>query len=203
MSMVKLKRRVLAFLALLPILNGCKTSASDSSLTPAQKRLEGLNLTLVVDAVPGAEMLGNEFYADGSEREFYASSTTRQQNRSIMPFPGDAAPEKVRVVWRDSAKIVGRANAPHLNTYEGRILGDYTIAVASRIPDDLVKDIRKNGGNLRLKFRLKPDGVLFGWDIERTPAEARNYSREEIRSKNLYFPPEYFHVGGDFYDTRY
>ncbi len=51
--------------------------------------------------------------------------------------------------------------------YFGKVLGDHTIPVASRIPDEVVAEIRKNGGGLRLKFRLHPEGVFFGWDIER------------------------------------
>jgi hypothetical protein len=51
--------------------------------------------------------------------------------------------------------------------YFGKVLGDHTIPVASRIPDEVVAEIRKNGGGLRLKFRLHPEGVFFGWDVER------------------------------------
>jgi hypothetical protein len=38
--------------------------------------------------------------------------------------------------------------------------------VAERIPDSLLDYIRNNGGALRLKIRLKDDGVLIGWDVE-------------------------------------
>lgn len=189
MNMEHLKRKFLTCLAMLPWLASCKTSASagTAKLTPAQRRLQGFGLTLVVDAVPGAEMLGNEFFAAGSETPFYASSVTRQGNRSIMAFPSGTVPESVRVVWRDSSKIIGRADNPKINTYAGNILGDYSIPVASRIPDEVVQEIRNNGGGLRLKFRLKPDGVLFGWDIERF-------------SGGL---PRHTMPGGDFLQTSY
>jgi hypothetical protein len=69
------------------------------------------------------------------------------------------------------------------------ISGDYRIPVAERIPDDVLNDIRAHGGGLRLKFRLKPDGVLFGWDIERAAP---------LGDVSIFQMP-----GGDFLETRY
>lgn len=104
-----------------------------------------------------------------------------------MAFPARIVPEQVRVVWRDSSEIVGRVDNPAESTYAGTILGDYTFPVASRIPGDVIREIRKNGGGLRLKFRLKPDGVLFGWDIERFDGGL----------------PKHSMAGGDFLETWY
>lgn len=190
MTMDELKRKLNAALMLLPLasfLSSCKAAAMGRPPTTAGDRFKGMGLTLVVDAVPGAKMLGNEFFADGSDSPFYASSVTRQGNRSIMSFPSGKVPGSVRVVWRDSSEIVGRKDDPTENTYAGKILGDYTIPIASRIPDEVVAEIRKNGGSLRLKFRLKPDGVLFGWDIERFEGGLPRHSMP----------------GGDFLQTWY
>ncbi len=190
--MQNIKRLFLKASALLPmasLLSACKATAQAQRprLSPAQQRMDGMGLTLVVDAVEGAEMLGVEFFADGSEFPFYSSSVTKKRNREIMAFPSGVMPERVRVMWRDSSKIIGKVDKPHINTYAGNILGDYTFPVASRIPDDVVREIRKNGGGLRLKFRLKPDGVLFGWDIERFAGGLPRHSMP----------------GGDFLETWY
>ena len=192
MTMPNIKRFFVKTLALLPVaalLSACNVTAMGQRppLSPTQKRMDGMGLTLVVDAVEGAEMLGVEFFADESEFPFYSSSVTKKRNREIMAFPSGVVPERVRVVWRDSTKIIGRVDKPHINTYAGKILGDYTFPVASRIPDDVVREIRKNGGGLRLKFRLKPDGVLFGWDIERFSGGLPRHSMP----------------GGDFLETWY
>ncbi|MFZ5525093.1 MAG: hypothetical protein ACOZE7_00345 [Pseudomonadota bacterium] len=156
-------------------------------MSEAQQRFKGIGLVLVTDAVPGAEMLGVEFFADGRELPFFAQSRIVKANRGISSYPGGFVPEKVHVVWRDN----NRAIAPHGGrtgiSYGGRILGDYTIPVAARIPDAVLQDIRSRGGALRLKFRLKPDGVLFGWDIER---DGGGISRFDM-------------PGGDFTETRY
>lgn len=181
---------MLAALTLLPVVtNGRSVQGASGKLplTRAQKRLEGLGIALVVDAVEGEKMLGNEFFADGSDIPFYKSSVTRKGNRAIMAFPASIVPEQVRVLWRDSAEIIGRPDRPSVNTYGGAVIGDYKVAVASRIPDDVVREIRKNGGGLRLKFRLWADGVLFGWDIERFEGGL----------------PRHTMAGGDFLETWY
>jgi len=190
--MQKLKRKLTKAALLLPlasILTACKATAMSQApkMSEQQRRFNNMGLALVVDAVDGAVMLGNEFFADGSDTPFYQSSVTRKGNRAIMAFPSGTVPERVRVVWRDSSKIVGRQDNPAENTYAGNILGDYTIPIASRIPDEVVKEIRKNGGGLRLKFRLKPDGVMFGWDIERFEGGLPRHSMP----------------GGDFLQTAY
>lgn len=62
--------------------------------------------------------------------------------------------------------------------------------VAERISDSVLDYIRKNGGALRLKIRLKDDGILIGWDVEewfKTP-----YGRE-LRG---------VHPGGDFKEAQ-
>ncbi len=185
------KRKLCGVLALMSFLPGCNAMGRVPSnvlqLTDAQQRLKDVGLALVVDAVPGAEMLGVEFYADGSDRPFYAKSRMVQRNREIMAFPISVVPEQVRVLWRDSSKLVRRTDNPSISTYAGNVLGDHTLPIASRIPDEVVKEIRKNGGGLRLKFRLKPDGVLFGWDIERFAGGLPRHSMP----------------GGDFLETEY
>ena len=165
-------------------LGGCRAAVSGVGPGARSDRFKGVGLVLVTDAVPGAEMLGVEFYADDSTRRFFASSVLRKGNRSIMAYPGGRVPEQVRVVWR--AKNESFFEGGEIR-YRGPLAGDFTIPVASRIPDEVLREIRSRGGALRLKFRLKPDGVLFGWDIERPGG---GISRFEM-------------PGGDFLDTRY
>jgi hypothetical protein len=236
-----MKRRECVLLVALPHLSvACEAAQTGPPMTAQQQKFKDFALTLVVDAVPGVEMLGNEFFADDALRPFYRSSVTRKGNRSILAYPGGyVLPEQVRVVWRKSDKWapiswgsahhyddhgkpkpgyrapadfkfvpadeVARRKAIAANTgvlhhgpwasdYGDEVVGDYTIAVASRIPDSVVQALRRDPkGDLRLKFRLKADGVLFGWDIERRPGWKPGRS----------VPPVYEEVGGDFSDTVY
>lgn len=172
---------------LLVWLSGCHASLTGQSANSDARRFRGIGLVLVTDAVPGAEMLGVEFFEEGLQRPFYAKSRLVQRNREIMAYPGGRVPEHVRVVWHDSTEIIRRRDNPNVKTYAGQIIGDHTIPVASRIPDEVLREIRARGGALRLKFRLKPDGVLFGWDIERPGGGISKFEMP----------------GGDFLDTRY
>ncbi len=186
------KRKFFAALAISPfatLLSACRATAMGTkppALNETQQRFKGIGLTLVVDAVEGAEVLGVEFFADGREFPFYAKSRMVRSNREIMSFPGGVVPEKVRVIWRVNDSE-GYRDVRGGIRYSAKILGDYTLPIASRIPDAVLQEIRKNGGGLRLKFRLKPDGVMFGWDIERFSGGLPRHSMP----------------GGDFLETWY
>jgi hypothetical protein len=191
MTMQPAKRKLMMSFLSAPViawLTACKafSSGQNPPLSATQRRFEDMGLTLVVDAVEGAEMLGVEFFADGSEFPFYAKSRTVKTNRSIRAFPSGIVPEQVRVMWRSSGTETYFDKSGRIR-YSASILGDYTFPVASRIPDEIAKEIRKHGGGLRLKFRLKPDGVMFGWDIERFSGGLPRHSMP----------------GGDFLETWY
>lgn len=234
------KRRLTIGLVATPgllLLGGCLMS--NAKADDASTRFKDVGVVLVVDAVPGAELLAVEFYADNSKRRFFASSLVAKRNRAVMAFPLERPPMQVRVVWRKSTKgaqvgwgsasyydelgrpkenyippagvkfsaddeiakrkaIAAATGVPHHgpwgSEYGDEILGDYTLPIASRIPDSVIDALKRNRkGDLRLKFRLKPDGVLFGWDIERRPGWKPGLS---VR-------PVYEEVGGDFVDTFY
>ena len=191
MTMQPIKRKLMMSFLSAPVIafvTACKafSSGQNPPLSATQRRFEDMGLTLVVDAVEGAEMLGVEFFADGSEFPFYAKSRTVKTNRSIRAFPSGIVPEQVRVMWRSSGTETYFDKSGRIR-YSAPIVGDYTFPVASRIPDEIAKEIRKHGGGLRLKFRLKPDGVMFGWDIERFSGGLPRHSMP----------------GGDFLETWY
>ncbi|MGH8806979.1 MAG: hypothetical protein ACREX0_03755, partial [Noviherbaspirillum sp.] len=49
----------------------------------------------------------------------------------------------------------------------GKVVGDYTVPVLERIPPDAYHLIKAAPGRLlRLSFRIKDDGVLFGWAVQ-------------------------------------
>lgn len=80
-------------------------------------------------------------------------------------------PTSVRIEWR-TLDSHGRRDKQGIRDYHlgfegGTVLGDYTLQIADRIPDDLLDEIRAHGGALRIKIRLMDDRVLLGWDIEK------------------------------------
>jgi hypothetical protein len=178
------KRKMLALVLLLPWIAPCSRRAPINTKSELQQRFEGIGLILVVDAVMGAEMEQVIFYDDRGV-EIYASARVARRNRGIMALGGSRVPITVRAVWREGA---GWDTIREVWN-EGIIVGDYTVPVAERIPDEVLKGIRAHGGGLRLKFRLKPNGVLFGWDIERAAP---------LGDISIFEMP-----GGDFVETRY
>jgi hypothetical protein len=180
------KRRLLTLMAVLPWIAGCIEKAQADAADDQQKRFKGIGLVLVVDAVAGAEMDGAAIYDDRG-REIYGSAVVSRRVRGIIALGGGRVPLTVRAIWRYNPKPIWGTNGGI--DYEGVIAGDYTIPVAERIPDEVLNDIRTHGGGLRLKFRLEPSGVLFGWDIERAAP---------LGDVSIFEMP-----GGDFLETRY
>jgi len=183
------KRKLLSLVAAWPWLVACESTAGAANDPNPLARFRGIGVVLVVDAIPGVELKGVEFY-DDRHYKIYSSSTLSKRNREIMALGGARVPLTVRVVWRSPYQpIVGLDLYGNYSTftYAGELAGDYTLPIASRIPNDVLRDIRARGGALRLKFRLKTDGVLFGWDIERSGGTLSDF----------YLP------GGDFLEMKY
>lgn len=80
-------------------------------------------------------------------------------------------------------------------------LGNYTVPVASRIPDALLDDLRRDPrGLFRLKIRLHEQGVLIGWDIERRPGF--DLKKRDRFGEAVYVAPEHSFFGGDFREAK-
>ena len=205
-----MKRKLLALLAGLPLFTACvpaevraarkageeREKAYRDSLTPKERatlqRFRGIGIQLVVDAVKGVEMGGVKIYSDNGYSIF--SSAGVSQGKQISDVGSARVPLWVRVTWRKPIVVSSDWDTP--------IIGDYTIRVAERIPDEVLESLRKDPrGSLRIKFRLHPQGVYFGWDIERRPGYDPN-KKAEYRKKNIYFPPGYEMTGGDFKEAR-
>jgi hypothetical protein len=95
--------------------------------------------------------------------------------------------------YPQEAKLVSRDLPPF---FEGEPIIDVTVPVAERIPEEALNDLRKNGGNLRLKLRIHPDTLLVGWDIARRPGY--NPSKKDPSGHPIYVPQTYSWIGGDF-----
>ena len=103
------------------------------------------------------------------------------------------------VLYEPKAKRTLKDN--DFGAYEGKIVKDVTVPVASRIPDDLLEDLRRDPkGVLRLKLRIHPDTLLVGWDIERRPGfDPKN--RDQF-GEAVYVAPVHSFVGGDFREAK-
>ncbi len=157
------RRLLVGFLACLPFAasRAVVEGSDDAALKRKFRGIQGVVVTtgLVADNQPKKWVAA---YTNDA-RQIFAASLIDARNRDNLAYTGGAlpVPKTVRVTW-----LEGRPRSNDDWT-QGNIIGDYTIEVASRIPDEVLDYIRAGRGRaLRLKFRLKDDGVLLGWDVE-------------------------------------
>lgn len=199
-----LLRLLLTAMAATSATTGCASNRPPPrQYTTSEQRMRAkfgdIGFELRVDAMKGDEFEGVSFYQKGIETPFYQRGGQTLRNTGTLLINGPV-PEQVRIVWRDSAQH-GREQK-NGSTYSGKIIGDQTIEVGSRIPQDLINDLKRDSkGILRLKFRMsKEQGMLLGWDIERRPGydpRIRDSSGEA-----RYVAPVHSFVGGDFQEAK-
>ena len=197
---VSLLRRTL-LLAGIITLSGCSSGGRRTSPEPtellsaedAQLKRKFLGLRggqLRVDSLFRARGL-NIFDEDG--RLFFAHSAVTPPHRTNTSYGAEfGVPKFLRFEWRDKTEMEPdgalKRGLPDGAFYGGTLLGNYTVPVASRIPDALLEDKRRNRGGFRLKIRIHPDGPLIGWDLERGIGTGPDGSK-------------FHHAGGDFQEA--
>ncbi len=164
-------------------------SAEEAALKQKFRGLQGGQLR--VDSLFYVQGL-NIFDEDG--HLFFAHSSLNPPNGRITSSYGAdfGVPKFLRVEWRDKIEKEPdgalKRGLPGRAFYGGITLGNYTVPVASRIPESLLEDRRRNGGGFRLKIRIHPDGPLIGWDLERGVGTGPDGSK-------------FHHAGGDFQEA--
>ena len=203
------KRRRMLMRILAVMLSGCKAPMSGSSQPEEEasedvaqrRRFQGISGgELVVDSLTPMGPVGifqpngllfrstsGHFAPNGRSRSSYGSSAAG--DRLVVP-------QSLRMIhYGDDARVL--FNPLPFKSHEGTVISDVTVQVASRIPDQVLNAVRRDGGGLRLKLRLTPETILVGWDIERRPGFDPKRSLE-----GQYYPPAYSHTGGDFKEAR-
>lgn len=198
-----MKRKLLALLSGLPWLGACRAGpdpyhTGDPAEDALRQRFRNLSLELRIDAVAGVEMGNVRITTDLGHHIFgspkMGAGSVSGRNNSISAVGSARVPRWVRVTWGKPIVVS--------SDWDGPIIGDYTISVADRIPDAVLESLRKDPkGDLRIKFRLHPEGVYFGWEIERRPG----YDPKKTRTPeglSIFYPPAYELTGGDFKEAR-
>jgi hypothetical protein len=188
------KRKLLAALGALPITApyASGTDGRDAALRQTFRGIRGV--VVVVDVARGAQ--SREWLAlyTDTGRQIAAPSRLGPKGKQNLGFSGGALPipKTVNVTWRESTPEETPRSDNRTGWIGGRVVGDYTVVVADRIPNDVLDYVRAGDGRvLRIKFRLKDDGVLFAWDVEET------YTTQYGTGLRYKLP------GGDFLDTHY
>jgi hypothetical protein len=160
-------------------------------------RLRGVGFSeLFVDSIPVVH--GVNILTEQGDY-FFGSGTLSLKGRSIEASGYRAVPMRLRFVWRDGYEMRDGDSPISAGIYTGgTVLGDYTIPIAARLPDEVLDAVRSGRGGLRLKFRIHADGPLVGWDVSNAQGtllaggdfrEADLYNGEVVR-KGWYIHPK-------------
>ena len=167
---VTLTRRRVFNSALLVVIASCKQSAShaqplsedDKALAHKFRGITGGELR--VDAI--SKKIGVKIFNERGDA-IYSSAALSLKNNSRHTYTARfGVPKFIRVEWLDEyVPIEPSASNPAGGYVRGKIIGNYTVPVASRFPDDLLDKVRASKGGLRFKIRIHDDGPLIGWDL--------------------------------------
>jgi hypothetical protein len=189
-----IKRKLLTLLGLAPWLSACQATQSDQDMSDGDlmRKFRGIGGTTVLfDSVSEHHYV--RFVTD-TGRVIASPSGLSRGGRQNLNFSGDSlpVPKTVRVTWKEGDV---KNDFPR-GWLGGTVVGDFTVEVARRIPAEAIEDLRRDPkGQLRIKFRLTEDGVLFGWDIERRPGYDPKGGATSV-------PPVFSFTGGDFKEAR-
>jgi hypothetical protein len=149
------------------LLLACTTSGQHGA-----KDLKNMPVVVAYSLAPGAMAKRGVTAVSDTGGILFSPMVQMSFNESINGYYGGlngAFPRRVRVTWRtgddiDFDKINGGWKG-------GRVVGDYTVDVLDRIPEDVFAYTRaKRGRSIVLHFRLKDDGVQFAWDVQEASA---------------------------------
>ncbi len=211
---VENRRRLVLGVGSSLLIGGCdglqqrESSSANPSLTESQKKwkhkFRGMSGgELYADAAPEKSyvMVFNE-----SGKLFFQKDSMSVRNNSKHSYLASfGAPITLRAIWRDDeettpGKPSNKVTLNRDNRYVGGVvLGDVTVPVAERIPDELLDKMRKYQAGFILKIRLTDTTLLIGWELRL----GKGYPWAKDRNGNSYFRPEVDDTaGGDFCERR-
>ena len=115
-------------------------------------------------------------------------------SRSGYSGPDFVVPKTIRMMYHgtEAVRLKQQMKPP---AFSGVPISDVTVEVAARIPVEVLDEVRRRGGGLRLKTRLHPSRPLIGWDVYRDGffggdfREAHIFNGQVIR-KGWYIDPK-------------
>lgn len=181
--------------------NSASLSAEDAAFKRRFRAIRGgeLRIDALVSVGPVALFLenGGVFQANGGG---YGS-----RGRTISSYGGSGAgdnlvvPKTLRMIRYAKGSIPVNHDRPFV-AFDGVVVADVTVPVASRITDEALDAARRFGGGLPLKLRLTPETILVGWDVKHYPDFQPN-KRDQF-GVLLTGAPVYHAVGGDFREAE-
>lgn len=165
-----MKRRYL--LGLFSLLTGILSSAH-AAKPQSERELKGMGMVVEYELAPGASNKeGVQALSDAGNRTFAAAVLTPDGKGTSAIGGGSnmSFPRWVQVTWRTQT-------IPGEYWTTGKVIGDYRVAVLERIPAAIFEYVASHPRTaVVLRFRIKDDGVLFGWAVQQPWPHGRGYN---------------------------
>lgn len=125
-------------------------------------------VTVHYDSLQGSAIkYGIEAISDSGSQLFGPSALPGGSGGGTSAFAGAGLPKWVRVTWREGDFIQRYDPVNKSQWTGGKIIGDYKIEVASRVPQDVQEYASQGKGRaIYLQFRIHDEGVLLAWAVE-------------------------------------
>jgi hypothetical protein len=180
--------------------NSYDTSDEDTALRSRFKGIKGGELRVdgLVPTGPVALFLENG-------RVFQRKSGYGPRGGTTSSYGGSGAgdslvvPKTLRMIRYAEGSRPVNLTTPFV-AFDGAVVADVTVPVASRIPDEALDTARRFGGGMRLKLRLTHETILVGWDVINYP-DFQPGKRDQF-GVLLTGPAVYHAVGGDFREAE-
>lgn len=191
-----IKKAILMALALTTWLSACAYTGKPQT----DRDLKGMGMVVVYKLAEDASEKSGVQALNQAGNQMFASAVLNPRNGGVSSIGGNSKmsfPRWVRVTWREGTDI--RSDYKNGGWIGGKVAGDYTIEVLSRIPAELFEYVSAARGRaIVLRFRLKDNGVLLAWDVQETlpiPGCTRSYGET---CTALHYKMH----GGDFLDPE-
>lgn len=152
------------------------TACAQTGKPQTDRELRGMGMVVMYALAPGAsEKKGVNAITDAGNRLF-GPATLNSKNGGKNSVGGSkmSFPRWVRVTWREGPGI--EMDWKNGGWKGGRVIGDYTVEVLRRIPDEVFAYASAaHGRAIVLRFRLKDDGVLLAWDVQESSPNGQGW----------------------------
>lgn len=153
------RRQLITLAAVSPCMAACASTLGQAV------RSQRVGMVVEESLAPGAATKEGIQGISDSGQQLFASIRLDSRNDSIGSYGATTVPRWVQVTWRAGPGI--DMDWKTRVWIGGTVVGDFTVPVLERIPTQVFERIRAAPGRaLRLRFRIRDDGVGFGWAIQ-------------------------------------
>lgn len=188
------KRRTFCLVGMMSAMTGCLVGPKSVASSPEKfvdQRFRGVHgIRSRIDAailVYGVTIVDE----DGDYVARAGRLSPKHVQNSLYP-DASSLPKTIHVSWH-----VHPVTSSNDKWIGGKTVGDFTVSVAGRIPDNVLDAVRRGDGGLRVKIRLAPGRVMVGWDVERVISFTEAI-QEKLPDSGVFHSM----AGGDFCEAK-